>query len=145
MGAVNPSAALCLSLLLVQGLIVSSLLVECLPGDGSSLIELIGQDPCHEHFAAAEAAKGHGCAAPSLQGEDSADPCVDLSMESFGLAQGALDIQVPSMSTLDHPDATSPVAGAVLPLPAAGALFKRARDPVMIADYNPRLSSSLRI
>jgi hypothetical protein len=145
LAAASPAAALCLSLMLAQGLIASSLLVECLPGDGRSLIELIGQDPCREPFIATEAARGRDHAAPFLGEDDPADPCVDLSMDNFGMTQGAVEIHLPSMSVTDHLDETPPVAARVLPLPAAGASFKRARDPVMPADFDSRLPSSLRI
>jgi hypothetical protein len=142
LAAASPAAVLCLSLMLIQGLIASPLLVECLPGDGSSLIELIGQDPCHEPFVTLEAAGGHTQAALFLGG-DPADPCVDLSMDSFGTTQGAIEAQVPIMSHKGHPDEAFPFADGMLP--PAFILFGRARDPVPAADYNPRLLSPLRI
>ncbi len=138
-------AVLLLALALAHGLIASSLLVECIPADGRSLIELIGQDPCHHPFGAVETLGGEHDT-PTLQMEnDPTDPCVDLSLDSFGISAGVMEIQSPSTSATDRLADASIVVGMLCPAPRAEAFFKQAREPVIPADCDSQLLLFLRI
>jgi hypothetical protein len=138
-------AAALLCLALAHGLVASSLLVECIPADGRSLVELIGQDPCHQPFGAVETHSGDPHA-PTLHMEnDPTDPCVDLSLDSFGISAGVMEIHPPSTSATDRLADASTVVGMMRLAPRAEAFFKQAREPVIPADCDSRLLLSLRI
>ena len=131
-----------LSLVLLHGLIASPLLVVCIPADGRSLIELIGQDPCHHPFGGAD----FDCAGGfSLGSDDPADPCVDLILDNFGVTQGAMDLDSPAISALAQLAFAQPITMAIAPMPDVDTIFKLARETIIVAGHEPRLTTTLRI
>lgn len=141
----SPAAAALLCVALAQGMVASSLLVECIPADGSTLVELLGQDPCHQLFAAIELHWGdHHPATPQME-YDSTDPCVDLSLESLAISAGVIRNQPPAISAADQLARGSLLTGMVWFAPPAETLFKQARAPGRPADAAPQRLFSLRI
>ncbi|MBZ5496688.1 MAG: hypothetical protein LAP85_09815 [Acidobacteriia bacterium] len=138
-------ASLLLSLVLVYGLIASPLMVECIPADGRSLVELIGRDPCHHPFGEMETSCTHDFSVALLGEGDPADPCVDLSLDNFGVTQNVMDVQSPPMMMANALADAAPCPAHLISTPGAGAIFKPAREPALGAVRDPRLTSSLRI
>jgi hypothetical protein len=137
--------SLLISMALVHGLVALPLLVECLPADGRSLVELIGQDPCHHPFGEMEAGRGHDLSSSLLGEDDPSDPCLDLSMENTGMAQNAVALPAPPMSATDQvADATCIVIYANY-LSNECTTFKLAREPLITAGRDLLLTSALRI
>ena len=136
---------LLLSLTLANGMVASSLLVECIPADGRSLVELFGQDPCHHPFGAIEIHDGDHQAATLQMENDPTDPCVDLSLDSLGISAGVVELHAPSDSAPDHLADASPLAGVMCLALRAGTVLKLAREPVNPADGDSQLLLSLRI
>jgi hypothetical protein len=134
------------SLLLVQGMTASSLLVWCLPGDGTCLIELLGSDPCRFHTAAADA-KDACDHSPPLLGEGNAEKgsCVDMSMDYFSVNVAVVSLHAPSASPVGVPDAAAGISRGLQNPATLPVLFRLAREPVITADLDFPLPLSLRI
>jgi len=135
------TAVLLLSLALLNGLVASRLLVECLPLDGSSLVELIGQDPCHHLFGG----HVHKSCPTSLGENDPSDPCVDLIMDNFGVTQSAALLQFSPTLITDLPAQAAQAGENFIQAPTAGGIFKPAREPARIPNCDPHLNTCIRI
>jgi hypothetical protein len=139
---INWLSATFLGLVLVYGLIASPLIVECIPRDGSSLIELMGQDPCHHpciHLS-------HADRSPVALGEYAQeDPCLDLVMDNCGLTQAGLNLQSPLRTVLERLNHSITDAPGILDFSESGNCFRLAREPVAVIDLTPSLTLSLRI
>lgn len=137
--------SLLLSLVLVHGLVALPLLVNCLPGDGRSLVELIGQDPCRHPFGEIEVGGSQDLSSTLLGENDPSYACVDISMQSTGIAQDAVALPAPPMSATGQiADATCITIHANY-LPNECTTFKLAREPLITAGRDLLLTSSLRI
>jgi hypothetical protein len=138
-------ALLLVSLTFLHGLVVCPLLVECIREDGTTRIELMGQDPCRHPRDAGESCLFHDFASAALGATNSGEPCVDLALESLAVSQKSLDSKsLPSPSM----NASADVTQAGMCFPSAlhpGTIFKLARDPADFSACNCLLTFSLRI
>ena len=130
-----------LSAVLVYGLVASPLLVQCIPGDSNPLIELIGQDPCHQIFVDHASRSGHDL---SFGADDPADPCVDLTFDNFGITPIVSDLQAPPGQVVAQ---LAEIAAAVnrIYMLDVNATYKLAREPGTLVDVDPCLPTALRI
>jgi hypothetical protein len=139
---INWMEASFLAMALVYGLVASPLTVECIPQDGSSLVEFIGQDPCHhpcDHFS-------HGSGSPAtLDQSNPEDPCLDLVVDNFGVPQTSLDFASPLNLCVEQLNQSVAAAAGILYLEEHDGYFKLAREPVPMPVHDPLLISSLRI
>lgn len=137
------AGAVFLSGVLLFGLIASPWIVECIPEDGKVLVELLGQDPCHQcrgHFTAA-----NHRAADTYGQYDPTGMCLDVVLDNLGFTQNGVDLYVPMRARTDQLSAL-PVAGESLPAGHQSlVLFKLAREPVKPVKPGAGLSILLRI
>lgn len=97
------------SLVLVFGLVVPPLLVECIREDGRVLIEVAGHDTCHEESGHEYCASGaEGGSTPGVAAGEWHDPCLDLSLYRPADAQAGADL------SLDLSDGTALQAGILI-------------------------------
>ena len=137
----DSAAVLLLSLVLLNGLITAPLLVECMPADGSSLIELIGQDPCHHPFGTHD----HGACPVAAGAEDSSDPCVDLILDNLGITQGGAVLQSPLSLATHAVAANCQDDGDLCQFPGTDIMFRLAREPVITSDSDLHPYTCMRI
>jgi len=137
--------SLLISMVLVHGLVALPLLVDCLPADGRSLVELIGQDPCRHPLGKMEAAGSHDLPSNLLGADDPSNPCVDLSMEIAGMGQNAVALPVPPTSAAGRIADVARIIIHANYLLSECTAFKLARDPLIIAGRDLLVTSSLRI
>ena len=137
--------SLLLSLTLVHGMIASPLLVNCLPSDGRSLVELVGQDPCHHAAGLADGDTNDRSAKDDLAPGGPTDPCIDLILDSVGTYQHGVVFQFPMTSGADSHAASALVPWFVQHLMDFGGLCRPARDSLTCCRRNPHVFSSLRI
>lgn len=135
------AAMLLLSLVLLNGLIASRILVECFPSDGSSLVELIGQDPCHHPFGG----HLHKSCRTSLGESDASDPCLDLIPDNFGVTQSGALLPSPATLVTDLVALSAQAVADLFQAPNAVAPFKLAREPVRVAGCGPYSNTCIRI
>ncbi len=135
-------ALVLLSAVLVYGLVASPLLVQCIPGDGNPLVELIGQDPCHQVFGEIAAGSGHDF---SFGADDPADPCLDLTLDNFGITPIVSDLQAPPGQVMAQLAEVAAAAVNSIYMPNIDATYKLAREPVILVDLDPLLTTALRI
>ncbi len=131
-----------LGLALVNGLTASPLLVNCIPADGRSLVELVGQDPCHHQHQ--ETSVNNGDREDVVPG-DLADPCIDLTLDNVGTAQQGAVLESPLILTSTLLAAAVPAPPLICQLPGVGVPLKKARDPLPCLAPGARLFSALRI
>ena len=138
-------ALLLVSLTFLHGLVVCPLLVECIREDGTTRIELMGQDPCRHSRDAGESCLFHDFASAALGAARSGQPCVDLAVESLAVSQKS-----PYLKLLPSPSMNAPadVTQAGVSFSSAlhpGTIFKLARDPADFSAGNFLRTFSLRI
>lgn len=143
--ALDGLISLLISLVLVHGLVASPLLVECIPSDGSSLVEFIGQDPCHHFLGASRSSLTAERHAADFEVGDLEDPCVDLTLDSFGLTQSLVDVQAPPVLPVDQLADSGPVAAHTIPDSNGSGCSRLAREPVTTVGCSSLQASSLRI
>jgi hypothetical protein len=101
-------------LVFLHSLLMAPLLVECITPDGQNLIEILGQDPCHDRYInnlSAVPNNSHGAAVS--KNCDAADRCIDLFMNNFdGLSDCSANALSPPQAPvdLDQPGGSVPVA-----------------------------------
>ena len=127
------------ALILLHALITGPLLVLCMPADGRCLIEFVGHDPCH-HFKVVQS----NCdRSTKLACEEDADTCVDLMMDSPGIAQAGLDfVSLPTSCVIPELADSGDCVCDFLYVPE---VYKPAREPVILPAYDPRCDCTLRI
>jgi hypothetical protein len=137
--------SLLLSLMLVHGMIASPLLVNCLPSDGRSLVELVGKDPCHHAAGLTDGDMDRRGARNDFAPGDPADPCLDLILDNVGTSQPGAVLQSPMASgTWLRADA-APAPLFVHDLTDIGIPCKLPRDFLVCRMRDPHIFSSLRI
>jgi hypothetical protein len=134
-----------LSLALVHGMIASPLLVNCLPSDGRSLVELVGHDPCHHAAGLTDGDMARRGARNDFAPGDPADPCVDLILDNVGTSQQGALLQSPMASGTGLPADVSPAPLFVRHLTNIGVPHKPARDVLVYRTQDPHTVSALRI
>ena len=65
-------------LVFLHSLLVAPLLVECVTSDGQTLIEILGQDPCHNNYLNTESAPENAPGMSAGKTAHAADPCTDF-------------------------------------------------------------------
>jgi hypothetical protein len=81
----------------VHGFLTAPLLVECINQDGRCLIEILGQDPCHEARREHPNAAGGDAGSCFLTGlSHQVDTCTDLMLESAAGIKACADYSAPS-------------------------------------------------
>ncbi len=80
----------------MHGFLTAPLLVECIPQDGSCLIEILGQDPCHENSGERPSTAGNNSGNSTLTGfPRPMDTCTDLMLESAAGIKACADYSAP--------------------------------------------------
>jgi hypothetical protein len=132
-------------LVLVYGLVASVLLVECMPGDGSCLVELIGSDPCQHPFGETQTAKAEDdSVAAAMRGCGTSQSCVDMSLDHYGVSPSPVSPHDPSVLSGAQPALAAHVGASALAVPGI-ALVRPAREPVKARAVDPILQIFLRI
>ncbi len=139
------AASVLISLVLVHGLVVSSLLVECVRADGSCQLRLVGHHPCPYPVGAYESCNHGDESAFLFWTGASARPCVDLSMDAHGIAQ-----ESSNWTLLSFPGKFARCCSShdsILPVipPVFRVSFKLAREPVISCGCRDLSSTLLRI
>jgi hypothetical protein len=137
--------SLMLSLALVHGMIASPLLVNCLPSDGRSLVELVGHDPCHHAAGLTDGDRDRRGARNDLAPGDPADPCVDLILDNVGTSQPGAVLQSRMASGTGLPADVAPAPLLVRHLANIAVPCKLARDSLICCLRDPHIFSTLRI
>ena len=78
-------------LVFLHALVATPLLVECFQTDGRYLLEILGNDPCHELGFERPAANAPGTRA-TLESIRGTDPCLDLLMDNPGCTRICSDV-----------------------------------------------------
>jgi hypothetical protein len=126
-------------IVLLHALITGPLLVLCMPGDGHCLVEFVGHDPCH-HFKVVQADSD---ASTTLACEEDGDSCVDLMIDSPGVAQAGIDlVSLPAGSVVP---ALADPCDCAFSCPHVPEVYKQAREPVMLPTVRLLSDYSLRI
>ena len=126
-------------LVLVHALVATPLLVECFQADGGYLVEILGNDPCHNPVLTNGA---EGVQESSTLNDGTFDPCIDLLMDSPGCTRICSDLPLLSLQTQDR-TALDPAKG-VVPL---GILehFRANPPPSLRSDAESQSPLALRI
>jgi hypothetical protein len=101
---------------LLHALVIGPLLVQCIPPDGSSLVELIGYDPCHH---AQPVRADFSLPETGFTAGEEGNSCVDLMMDNPGVTQVGME----------------PFSGADAGMIAEHANFARFSEPLIFTSY----------
>jgi len=79
----------------MHGFLTAPLLVECIPQDGRGIVEIMGQDPCHEDRLNHPAPAGKGTGRPAVTDMcKEVDSCTDLMLDSPAATKACTDLSV---------------------------------------------------
>jgi hypothetical protein len=126
--------------ILLHALVIGPLLVHCFPSDGSSLVELVGYDPCHHARPMHLVFPGKTMVFLAFDGGDS---CVDLMMDSPGVSESGMEPA--STSGVNADTIVEQANSAHFPEPMMFTSHSLARGPGFDSTAAPMPVLSLRI